>query len=67
VSGQHVFDDAAFDVGEAAFDAVVVERQSFVIEAQQVEDGGVEVVDGADVEGGAVAEVVGRRPSIRMT
>ena len=47
------------DVGEAAFDAVVVEAELFVVEPQEVEDGGVEVVDGDDVFGGSVAEVVG--------
>ncbi|MFM1944027.1 MAG: hypothetical protein RI897_3009 [Verrucomicrobiota bacterium] len=47
------------DVGEAAFDAVVIEAKSFVVESEEVEDGGMEVVDGDDVIGGFVAEVIG--------
>ncbi len=47
------------DVCEASFDAVVVEAESFVVESEEVEDGGVEVMDGDDVIGGLVAEVIG--------
>jgi hypothetical protein len=41
-------DDMAMDIGEAPFDAVVIIGQALVVDAQEVEDGGVEVVDGGD-------------------
>ena len=51
-------------VGEAALDAVVVDGEVFVIETEEVEDGGVEVVRGdgvvsleANLIGGAVGHV----------
>ena len=50
----------AVDVGQPALDAVVVEGQPLVIEAEQVQDRGVEVVDRRDVLDGLVAELVGR-------
>src|SRR3977135_4220797 len=37
-------DEVAVDVGEAAVDAVVAEGEFFVVDAQEVEDGGVDVV-----------------------
>jgi|GEM_PF-4008309 len=39
--GQDVFDRMAMHVRESAFDAVVIKREPFVIEAEQVKDGGV--------------------------
>ena len=53
-------DHVAVHVGQPAFDAVVVVAQPLVIEAQQVQDRGVEVVDRADVLDRLVAELVGR-------
>ena len=47
------------DVGQSTLGAVVVEGQLLVVEAEQVQDGGVEIVDGGDVFDGLVAEVVG--------
>ncbi len=47
------------DVGESSFEAVVVVGEAFVVEAHEVEDGGVEVVDGDGVFFGFGAEVVG--------
>ena len=47
--GQYFLDDAAVDVGEAAVDAPVAEGELFVVNSQQVKDGGVEVVVGGDV------------------
>ena len=57
--GEEVFDDVAVDVGEAEVAAGVGVGEFFVIEAEEVEDGGVEVVDGGDIDGGAAAEFVG--------
>ena len=56
---EEVFDDVAVDVGEAEVAAGVGVGEFFVIEAEEVEDGGVEVVDGGDIDGGAAAEFVG--------
>lgn len=58
-SSQDLFDNVTMDIGKAAFEAIVVIGQAFVIETEEVEDGGVEVVDGGDVFSGFVAEVIG--------
>ena len=47
------------DVGEAELAALVAEGEAFVIDAEEVEDGGVEVVDVDGVFGDGVAEFVG--------
>lgn len=57
-SEEHRADDIAFHIGEAAADAIVFERELFVVEAEEVEDGGAEVVERVDVLHGAAAEVV---------
>jgi hypothetical protein len=45
-SGEDFLDDAGgFDAGEALVKALELKREAFVIDAQQVEDGGVEVAD----------------------
>jgi hypothetical protein len=63
-SSQHGFDDFAVHVGEAAFRAVVVEREPLVIEAQQVQDGGnagaEERAGGSPVGAGSEKGVAGR-------
>jgi hypothetical protein len=41
---QDFTDDVAVDVGQAALDAVVVDGQGFVVEPEQMQNGGVEVV-----------------------
>lgn len=43
-SGQHVVQDIAVDVGQAALDAIVVIRQSGMVDAEQVQDGRVDSV-----------------------
>ena len=50
----------AVDVGQAAIDSVVAEGQAFVIEAEQVQDRRVQVVDRQDVFDGFETEFVGR-------
>lgn len=57
--GENVFDNVAVDVGESSFQAVVVVGETFVVEAEEMEDGGVEVVDADGVLFGFGAEVVG--------
>ena len=37
-------DDVAVDIGQAAVDAVVANGQSFVVDAEQMQDGGEHVV-----------------------
>ena len=39
----------AVDVGEASLEAVVIKGQPLVVEAKQVQDCGVQIVDGGDV------------------
>ena len=46
-------------VGESSLDAIVFEGEGFVIEAKEVEDGGIEVVDGKDVLHCLVTEFIG--------
>jgi hypothetical protein len=57
-SGQHVFDHMTVDIGEPAIEAVVIEGQALMVEAQEVEDGGVEIIDGGFVQRGFEAELV---------
>ena len=57
--GQNTADHVAVDVGEPARCAVVVIGEPFVVEAEQVEDRRVEVVNVDDVFDGLVAEFVG--------
>ena len=49
----------AMDVGKAAADTVVIVGELFVIEAEQVERGGVEIIDGDRGFGRLIAEIVG--------
>ena len=49
------------DVGEPARSAVVVKCEPFVVEAEQMKDRGVKVVNVDDVFNGLIAELV-RRP-----
>ena len=39
----------AVDVGEASLEAVVIKGQPLVVQAKQVQDRGVQIVDGGDV------------------
>jgi hypothetical protein len=52
-------DDVAVDIGEPATDAVVIVGEFLVVEAKEVEGGGVEVVDGDGILGGLIAKFVG--------
>ena len=52
-------DDVAVDVGQAEVAAVVAVGEPFVIETQEVEDGGVEIVMRDAVLDGVHAEFVG--------
>lgn len=58
-SGEDAFDDFPVDVGEAEVATTVSVGEFFVIEAHEVEHGGVEVVDVDFVFNGGKAEVVG--------
>ena len=59
-SGDQVVDDAAVDVGQAEVAAGVAVGELRVVEAEQVQDGGVQVVDVDRVLDGLEAEFVGR-------
>lgn len=56
---QDLADDVPFHIGQAALDPVVLEGGPFVIEAKEVQVGGVEVVVRVDVFDGAPAGFVG--------
>ena len=59
-SGQDVGDDVAEHVGEPEVSAGVAVGELFVVQAEQVQDGGVQVVHVDLVGDGVVAELVGR-------
>src|SRR5436853_7072271 len=63
-SGEDVLDDFAADIGQAKIAARVAVGEFFVVEPQEVEHGGVEVVDMNRVFGRAEAEFVGRAMDI---
>ena len=56
---QDFADDIAMDIGKAALEAVMKEGEAFMVEAEEVEHGGVEVMEGMDVLGCLEAEFVG--------
>ncbi len=58
-SRQDLVDHAAAEVGEAVVAAVVAVGEFFVIEAEEVEEGGVEVIHVDFVFDGFVAELIG--------
>ena len=58
-SGDDVMNDVAFDIGQAKVAAGIAVGEAFVIEAEQVQNRGVQVVDVHLVLGGVVAVVVG--------
>lgn len=47
------------DVGETTFDAVVIVAEAFVVQAKEMEKGGVQVVNGGDILDGFEAEIIG--------
>ena len=51
-------DRVAVDVGESAFEAVVVKRQPFVVEAHQMQESRIEIVYRGFVDGGFESEFV---------
>jgi len=55
---QHVFHHVSMNVGQSSLQAVVVEGQTFMFEAHQVQERGVEVVDGGWVDGRLETEFV---------
>ena len=59
LSGNELVHDMAVDVGQAEVAAIVAEGEPLVIQAQQVEDGGVEVVMRDAARNGVHAELVG--------
>ena len=56
---QNLFDDSALDVGQAEVAAAVLEGQLLVVDAEQPEHGGAQIVDVDNVIGGAIAQLVG--------
>src|SRR6266478_2496097 len=59
-SRQHLLDHMPMHIGKPALDAVVVEAQAFMVQAQQVQDRRVQVVDCRRRRDGAVAKFIRR-------
>ena len=57
--GENLTDDVAVDVSQAVVAALVFEGEAGVVDAEEVEDRGVEIVDVDGVGGDVVGEVVG--------
>jgi hypothetical protein len=57
-SRQHLFDHMAFHIREATLEAIVLKGQAFVVEAEEVEDRCVEVIERMNVFHGFLAEFV---------
>ena len=53
-------DDLSVDVGQTSLDSIVVEGQTSMVQAQQVQNGRVQIVHGGDVFDRLVPELVGR-------
>lgn len=47
------------DIRQTAFDAVVVKRQTLVIEPKEVQDGGIKIVEGMNILHGLAPKFVG--------
>lgn len=58
-SREDLLDDVPMHIRQAALDAVVVVAELFVVEAEQMQRGGVKIVAVGGVFGGFEAEVVG--------
>lgn len=57
---QYLSNYVSMHIGQPSLNAVVIERESFVVEAQQVQDGRMEVVSGGDVLLGTKSKLVSR-------
>src|SRR5262245_39430800 len=57
-SRQYFSDDSTVHVRKPSFDAVVVKREAFVVDAEKVEDGGMEIVPGDGLMHGFPANIV---------
>ena len=58
-SGQHRLDHLAGNIGQPKIATIVTIGQAFVIDAQQVQNGGVQVVDADPIDHGLEADFVG--------
>ena len=58
VSRQNLSYHIPMDIGKAAFEAVVEDAEAFVVEAEQVEHCGVEVVERVDIFDGLESEFI---------
>ncbi len=60
-SFQDVANDRSFHISQSAFKAVVVERQTLVVQPEQMQDRGMKIVNVADILNSLVTELI-RRP-----
>lgn len=59
-SGEEIGDDLGrFDTGESLVEALGLETETFVIDAESVEDGGVKVADMDRIAGDVIAQFIG--------
>ena len=58
-SGKHVFDDVTVDIRQAPLESVVVISEPLVIQTEEMQDRGVEIVDRSDVFDRPITELVG--------
>ncbi len=58
-SGKYLPDDIPVNIGQAAFQAVVVLGQALVIQSQEVQDGRIEIPDGGSIDGRPASECIG--------
>ena len=56
---QHALDEFTVDVSKAELAALVAEGEALVVDAEEVQQGGVEVVDVDGIFGDGVSEFVG--------
>ena len=55
----YLVDDMAVNIGQAALKTVVVKRESFVIQPEYMQNGGVDIVYRGDIFDRSVAEFIG--------
>ena len=63
-SGENVLDDVTMHVGQSAVDTVVIERQLLVVDAEQVQDRGVEIRDGDFVFRNEITDLIARSVAV---
>ena len=58
VSGKHILDYMPVNIRQAPLQSVVVERQSLMVESHEMQQGGIEVIDGCFVNSSLEAKLI---------